>query len=437
MNTRKIITLIMLLFSATLSGYTAKTQKDLVTIRIVPNKYDWNYKLGEDASFEISLIKDFQLLKDVSVHYSLGMEQMTPEIEKTAILKDGKAHIKVKGLKSPGFLTCKVKADIEGFTYSELVSVAYEADKIQPTTALPSDFKIFWEEQKNNLSKIPLAYKMDLIPDQCTELVNVYAVRINHTPKESYVYGILSKPKKEGKYPAVLRLPGAGIRGYQSDIDLAERGVISFQIGIHGIPLNLPTEAYKGMEKSGFGSYMFWGFDNKETYYYNRVYLACIRANDFLCSLPEFDGQNLAAYGGSQGGALSIVTTCLDQRVKYLVAFYPALCDLTGYTNNRAGGWPHFNSTRNPYKLTEKQTENLKYYDVVNFARFVNVPGFYSWGYCDVTCPPTSYYSAYNQIQGDRTLYLVKETGHWRFPVQNEMADRWLIEKFNTKTTEK
>ena len=55
--------------------------------------------------------------------------------------------------------------------------------------------------------------------------------------------------------------------------------------------------------------------------------------------MDEFDGENLIVYGGSQGGALAIVTAALDPRIKGLVSFYPALCDLNGYVHGRAGGW--------------------------------------------------------------------------------------------------
>jgi cephalosporin-C deacetylase-like acetyl esterase len=66
-----------------------------------------------------------------------------------------------------------------------------------------------------------------------------------------------------------------------------------------------------------------------------------VRAVDYIFSLPEFDGSTIAVTGGSQGGALSIVTAGLDSRIKYLAAFYPAMCDFTGYLYGRAGGWPH------------------------------------------------------------------------------------------------
>ncbi|MCS2959222.1 acetylxylan esterase [Bacteroides salyersiae] len=74
----------------------------------------------------------------------------------------------------------------------------------------------------------------------------------------------------------------------------------------------------------------------------------------------------------ARGGALAIVTAGLDTRVKALVAFYPALCDLTGYLHGRAGGWPAMFAPQNQ-NLNNKpeKVATSRYYDVVNFARFI------------------------------------------------------------------
>ena len=42
--------------------------------------------------------------------------------------------------------------------------------------------------------------------------------------------------------------------------------------------------------------------------YMKHVDVACVRAVDYLCSLPDWDGKNVFVQGGSQGGALSIIT---------------------------------------------------------------------------------------------------------------------------------
>lgn len=423
----KRILILSVLFLFTISTQAAKGNKDLVTIQITPDHYDWNYKVGETARFTISLFQDQQKLKNVKIEYKIGPEKMSPPQKGSVLLKNGSATIEAAGLRSPGFLSCEVRATVDGFPYRNLINIAYNCEKIQPTTLLPKDFRSFWDSQISHMREYPMQSEMTFIPEESDADVKVYRVKISHYSRGNYLYGVLCIPNKEGRFPAVLRLPGAGVAKHTGDKELARMGVITFRIGIHGIPLDLKPEAYANLQAGALKNYMYHRMDNREEYYYNRVFLGCIRANDFIASLPQYDGENLAAYGGSQGGALTLVTAALDPRVKYLAAFYPALCDIAGYAHNRAGGWFGVE------KLTPKETLTLAYYDVVNFARFIYIPGFYSWGYSDETCPPTSFYSAYNVIKAPKELYLLKETGHWRYPEQNVKVNQWLIDKLTGK----
>ena len=49
----------------------------------------------------------------------------------------------------------------------------------------------------------------------------------------------------------------------------------------------------------------------------------------------------LLCNGGSQWGALALITAGLDKRVTACVANHPALSDMAGYKAGRAGGYPH------------------------------------------------------------------------------------------------
>ena len=135
----------------------------------------------------------------------------------------------------------------------------------------------------------------------------------------------------------------------------------------------------------------------------------------------------------TSGACIGITETEIllnDNRIKYLAAFYPALSDMTGYLENRAGGWPHLFSANN-LKLnnTKEKLQTVPYYDVVNFARLLKIPGYYSWGFNDETCPPTSMYSVYNVITAPRELMVVPETGHWTYPEQNEALSNWIMSR--------
>ena len=403
----------------------AQPARQLVQVVVMPDKADWNYKTGDRAEFTVTVFRNNVPLDDIEVKYNIQPEQMPAIEEGKLTLKKGTASVKAPKFKDPGFLRCNVSVEVDGKTYSSYSTAAFEPEKIQPSTTLPADFQDFWEKGKQDLAKVEMKPIMKLMPERCTDKVDVYHVGINNI--KGKVYGILCRPKAEGKYAAILHVPGAGIRPYFGDVAGAEQGFITFQIGIHGIPVNLDAGVYMDLAAGALEGYPVANMDDKDFYYYKRVYLGCVRSIDFIESLECFDGKTIGVTGGSQGGALSVITAGLDSRINYLAAFYPALSDLTGYLNERAGGWPHM--FKNAFTNKPEKVETSKYYDVVNFARFVKVPGWYSWGYNDNVCPPTSMHAAYNVIPGKKELHIYQETQHWTFPEQNEQKNNWLYQQ--------
>jgi len=299
----------------------------LVKVLVAPDHTDWIYKTGENVKFSVSVIKNNEPVTGVKVNYEFGPEMMTPTKQETAILKNGSTEIVAGTMKEPGFLRCKVVAEYEGLKYEGLATAGFNPELIKPTTQLPSDFKQFWDKAKQELSAVPLDAKLTLLPGRCTEKTNVYEVNIQNY-KNTRLYGILCIPKKEGKYPALVRVPGAGVRGYMGDISTADEGIITLETGIHGISVTMDPSVYLDLGKSALNGYMLYNLDDRDNYYYKKVYLGCVRAFDLIFSLPEFDGVNLGVNGGSQGCSLSIVSAGLDNRVKYLSTFYPAFWHL-------------------------------------------------------------------------------------------------------------
>lgn len=410
---------------------SAQPIEQRVKVIVAPDHSDWTYKSGEQIKFVITVLEDGNPVKDVRIKYQIGLEKLEPTITKENVtLPKGTLTVDAGSLKTPGFLRCVVEAEAGGKSYRGLGTAGVEPLSIKPTVPNPPDFSQFWDKAKADLATVPLDAKMTLLTERCTENVNVYHVNIQNFRPGTRMYGILCIPKKEGKYPALLKVPGAGVRPYGGDVAMAEKGMITLEIGIHGIPVTMEPGVYTDLGAGALNGYYNYNLDNKDRYYYKRVYMGCVRANDFLVSLPQYDGSNLAVTGGSQGGALSIITAALDKRVRYLASFYPAMSDMTGYLNNRAGGWPHlFDKNNLPLNNTKEKIETVGYYDVVNFARLLKVPGIYSWGFNDETCPPTSMYSAYSVIQSPKELYLALETGHWTYPEQREKFNLWLESK--------
>lgn len=432
--TRRHHTLLLLLMLFFVRYSLGQPGEQLIKVVVAPDHTDWTYKPGENVKFTITVLQSGNALKNAVVKYEIGPEKMEPVKKDSLAIANGTLRVDGGTLKTPGFLRCIATAIVNGKTYRGLATAAFNPLQIAPTVENHSDFNAYWNDAKAELAAIPVDAIMTLMPDRCTDKVNVYQVNLQNYKAGARLYGILCVPKKEGKYPALLQVPGAGIRPYWGDIANAEKGIITLQIGIHGIPVDLAPAVYQNLSAGALTNYWNINLDDKDRYYYKRVYLGCVRANDFLTSLPQYDGQHLGVIGGSQGGALSIITAALDKRVKYLASYYPALSDVTGYLKGRAGGWPHLFAGNNlAFNNTKEKINTVGYYDVVNFARQLKVPGMYTLGFNDETCPPTSMYAAYNVITAPKDLYVVPETGHWTYPEQREQLNDWIVERLKAK----
>jgi cephalosporin-C deacetylase-like acetyl esterase len=399
---------------------------------VVPDHRDWTYAIGESAHFTVTVTADNEPIDNVTVTYTVGPD-MFPGEKRTVALPLAGMTIDAGTMRDPGFLRCIVSTDVAGHRYRGLGTAAFAPEKIAATQTEPADFDAFWAAAKADLAKVPMDARMTLMPDACTSTVDVYHVSfrvgMGWNMISPRIYGILCEPRAAGHYPAILKVPGAGVRPYFGDPTMAARGAIVLEIGIHGIPVNLAKEVYDELGAGALNGYQFFNFDDREKFYYHRVYMGCVRANDFLTSLPNWDGKNLVVMGASQGGQLTIVTAALDPRVTGLSATHPAFCDVSGELHGRAGGWPHpfmpkdgvLNAMATPANIT-----TATYYDTVNFAKRIRVPGYYNWGYNDETCPPTAAFAAYNLVTAPKTLGVTLEMGHAYTIEQGDAINGWV-----------
>jgi cephalosporin-C deacetylase len=408
---------------------------ELIKIMVSPQSKDFNYPVGEKVFFDVALYKFGKLLNDETIYYETGKDKMPSNDSGYIQLKNGKATIAANPMEEPGFLRCYIAYEENGIIYENTGTAGIDPDKIRPVVKEPSDFDDFWSGNLKELAKIPVNPLITLMPEKCTPTVNVYKVRMDNIPVVgnhiTHVYGILCIPKNKERLPAILKVPGAGVRPYKGMVNWAEKGFITLEIGINGIPVDLyDSDIYEDLKYGALWRYAYYNIDSRDKAYMKRVFLSCIRAVDLIYSLDEFDGENLGVTGGSQGGALSIVTASLDSRVKACVAYYPAMCDMAGYPE-RAGGWPHM-FTGN-FVTTQQKIEVAAYYDVVNFAKRLRVPGYFSYGYNDNVCPPTSICAALNGIKSKKIIVPFYDESHWNYKEASQMGKDWLVKQLSEK----
>ena len=399
----------------------------------VPNHANWLYKTGEKASVEVQLYKYGIPQDEVMVSYEIGDDLMPADTKGSIVLKKGKGTITMGTMKKPGFRDCRMTVKLGNQVYKHHVKVGFSVDQILPYTQMPSDFKEFWNKNKQELNSFPLTYTKELAKEYCTDNIDCYLVKLQINKQGQSVYGYLFYPKNAQKKncPVVLCPPGAGIKTIKEPLRhkyYAEQGCIRLEMEIHGLNPTMTTEEFKEIS-TAFGNesnYLNINLDNKDNYYMKRVYMACVRAIDLLTSLPEWDGKNVIVQGGSQGGALAIVTAGLDERVTLCVANHPALSDMAGFKAERADGYPHF--SRTPGMDTPEKIKTMSYYDVVNFARLVKAHTYITWGFNDDVCPPTTSYAAYNVLTCPKEALITPINEHWTSEVTERGHLDWILE---------
>ena len=410
----------------------AQAPDTLVKVVVTLDHADWLYRVGDTARFQVSLQRAGRAIPNARVRVAFGEVRMKPT--RTDTLDASRGPQMLRGaLPYPGFLRATATTVVDGATYTGMATAGFSPERVRATTTMPADFQQYWTTAIAEARRTPLAPQMTRMPQYSTADVDVYHINFQSQSAGNRIYGMLSVPTKPGKYPATLVVPGAGVRPYFPGVGTARRGVIHLAIGVHGIPVDRDSLLYNELRATALRNYWSYGMEDKELYYYKRVCVGVIRAGDFIYNLPQFDGTNYVVQGGSQGGALALFAGALDPRVKAIAVTHPAMSDHFAYFAGKPGGWPHiFQDTSHMRALPEKM-ETMRYYDAVNFARLVKIPGIYTWGFNDNTVPPTSSYAAYNEISAPRELFLAPETGHFRLPWQTDRIDAWILQRLGVR----
>lgn len=426
-------TLLLLLATVCVLPVAAQIRGYNIQVNVVPDHQDWTYKVGETATFRISVTKAATPLARAVIDYEAGPE-MYQDVKKTAVvLKDGTLTVKGKMTK-PGFYRVDVKTTIGGKEYKGACAAAFSPEQLKPTTVNPADFDQFWQNAISEARHTDLNPTKRLLPERCTKDVNVYEVSFQNVRWGSRTYGILCEPVKPGKYPALLRVPGAGVRPYGGDIYTASKGAVTLEIGIHGIPVTMQQSVYDDLGQGALNGYWEFGMDNRDKSYYKHVVLGCIRALDYIEQYTPWNGKELGVTGSSQGGFLSLATAGLDRRITFYAPVHAALCDHTASLKGVACGWPHY-FYWNKGKGMEKQIETSRYYDGVNFARRITnaQTGWFYFGYNDDVVPPTTAWATYNIVKGPKSITPYQQTAHFWYQEQWDEWENWLLTQMNIK----
>ncbi len=296
----------------------------------------------------------------------------------------------------------------------------------------PKDFDAFWARQFARLDRVPL--KAERIEIPCSnKKAKIYAIEIRCAGLRP-VTGYLSIPTAVAdgkKFAARLET-----HGYSGDSCMhgaptwARDNEIILNINAHGLKLpafgatDADTKALRWEIRSHDWSYAFDPKQNEdgETAYFNGMVLRVKRALQYLKTVEGWNGKDLIASGGSQGGLQTIWAAACGEGVTRAESGITWCCDL--YTSGKLRLDRSLKLASDGWYIP--WTEAMGYYDAANFAKRIPL-SCYTFitraGIGDYCCPPMGLAKLWNNIRGNKKILWVQGSEHGYVPPEYDGRD--------------
>lgn len=283
------------------------------------------------------------------------------------------------------------------------VNFGFEPENIVSLPDNMPDIRAFWDKAIAELAEVEPQYSVTELPEKSGNSRKMYLVKMQSLGGDT-IRGYLMLPVKEGKYPAKIYYNGYGAQPWDMDPE-SNPELIEFQTYVRGQGLNAPYNKY--------GDWVVYNLEDIDNYYYRGAFMDVIRFMDFIYQLPQTDTRNIFTEGGSQGGALTLVSGALDHRVNAIAPYIPFLSDYPDYF--RIVHWPGEvvkNAAKEKGMTDDEMYRNLSYFDIKNLARWINCPVLMGVGLQDPTCPPHTNFAGYNLINAPKEFVIYRDLGH-------------------------
>ncbi len=283
----------------------------------------------------------------------------------------------------------------------------------------PADFDAFWAKQKKRLAAVPFEGKVDIKKVKTTRNTDIYAVSIpcaGPRPATGYLYVPVGAKAKS--LPAIISFYGYG--NHIQKPGSGNSGMLHFSLNAHGQELGRDKAYYDEFFKSIKSNGKNYAFDpiqnaDPETAFFNGMTMRVMRALEYLKSRPEWNGKDLTAAGGSQGGLQTMWAAALDPDVTVAKPSITWCCNLAGTEKQQrlSGSW------------RIKYVPALDYYDPVFMAKRIKNARveITRAGLGDYTCPPSGLAISYKNIASPhKSIRWVQGSDHGFIPEKSEVV---------------
>lgn len=307
----------------------------------------------------------------------------------------------------------------------------YDYKGISP---IPKDFNEFWDNELRKLDNFNCEVEMKKadFESPIADCYDLYFTSLDG----ARIYTKFMKPKNiEGKIPALLEFHGyqGSSTDWSNKLQYVASGMCVVAMDCRGqAGLSEDLGGVKGITVKG---HIVRGLvEGKEKLLFKSIFLDTVILARIIMNMDFIDENRVATTGGSQGGALALACAALEKKIKGVYAYYPFLCDYKRVWFMDLGG-EAYDELKRYFKFIDPNHENeeyvfntLGYIDIKNLASRIKCKVNMAISLMDDICPPSTQFSAYNNIKAEKEVIVYHEYGHEAYlPKLNDRIYKWAL----------
>lgn len=293
----------------------------------------------------------------------------------------------------------------------------------------PDDFDQYWEKALKEMNETDPQLKITEADFHApgVKCYDLYFTGVHG----ARVYAKYLKPEKvNGKMPAVLNF-----HGYSgSSVDWSEylsyvlAGYSVFALDCRG--QGGKSEDVGGVLGNTLHGHIIRGLDDPDPHklLFRDIFLDTAQLAKIAMSMDDVDEKRVGAWGGSQGGGLTIACASLVPQIKIACPQFPFLSDYKrvwemDLAKDAYGEIQEYFRRFDPrHERHEQIFTKLGYIDIKNLAPRIKAKVTMFTGLMDTICPPSTQFAAYNNMTCEKEYKLYPDFGHERFPEQADIV---------------
>lgn len=299
----------------------------------------------------------------------------------------------------------------------------------------PQDFDAYWDRGIQEMEALGTGYELKPAPFQVpgAECFELYFTGLGG----ARIYSRLVRPRHiQGKLPAVLQFHGYSGNGgsYAGLLRWAAAGFLAVAMDCRGQggKSNDPGQVL-GYTLQG---HIIRGLDDPDPdkLYFRNVFLDTAQLARIVMAMPEVDASRVGAYGGSQGGGLTLACAGLTPGLNSAAPHMPFLCDYRrvweldldkdAYDELRQ----YFRRFDPRHERAEAVFTKLGYVDAQHLAPRIRARLRMYTGLMDTICPPSTQFAAYNKVKAPKSMLIYPDYAHENYPDLEDDQMQFMLE---------